>query len=117
MIIPDEKGTAEHAAPLPGTPPCFTGRYCRVVAEGGLPQCSLLVRGLVLGEGDATDRALQKAKGLNDGTVVHLVVRRTAKVNYSVQGSNFELSISASDTADTVKRCAFICGLQTWFQN
>lgn len=68
--------------------------------------CSLLVRGLVLGEEDESDRALNQATGFSDGTVVHLVVRRTAKVNYSVQGSNFELSISASDTAETVKRCA-----------
>ena len=66
---------------------------------------SLLVRGLVLGEEDGTDSALQRvSSGLSDGTVVHLVVRHTAKVKYSVQGSNFELSISASDTAETVKR-------------
>jgi len=59
----------------------------------------------VLGEKDASDKVLQHvSSGLADGTVVHLVVRRTAKVNYSVQGSNFELSISASDTAETVKR-------------
>ena len=71
--------------------------------------CSLLVRGLVLGEEDGTDKALQRvSSGLSDGTVVHLVVRHTAKVKYSVQGSNFELSISASDTAETVKRCDLI---------
>ncbi len=63
-----------------------------------------MVRGLVLGEEDGSDRILQRANAFNDGTVVHLVVRRTAKVNYSVRGSNFELSISASDTAETVKR-------------
>ncbi|CAL5224925.1 g7694 [Coccomyxa viridis] len=68
---------------------------------------SLLMRGLVLGEEDGTDKALQRvSSGLSDGTVVHLVVRHTAKVKYSVQGSNFELSISASDTAETVKRRA-----------
>ena len=59
----------------------------------------------MLGEEDASDGALQRvSSGLSDGTVVHLVVRHTAKVNYSVQGSNFELSISASDTAETVRR-------------
>ena len=58
----------------------------------------------MLGEEDGSDRILQRANVLNDGTVVHLVVRRTARVNYSVQGSNFELSISASDTAEDVKR-------------
>lgn len=63
------------------------------------------MRGLVLGDEDGTDKALQRvSSGLSDGTVVHLVVRHTAKVKYSVQGSNFELSISASDTAETFKR-------------
>ena len=78
---------------------------CAQMLKRSMAWCSLLVRGLVLGEEDATDKALQRvSSSLSDGTVVHLVVRHTAKVKYSVQGSNFELSISASDTAETVKR-------------
>lgn len=84
---------------------CAACRLIPILSQWCLACCSLLARGLVLGEEDASDKVLQHvSSGLADGTVVHLVVRRTAKVNYSVQGSNFELSISASDTAETVKR-------------
>lgn len=62
------------------------------------------MRGLVLGNGEELDRALAKKGRMDDGAVVHLVIRRTAKVDWSVQGSKFELSISASDSAETVKR-------------
>jgi hypothetical protein len=69
---------------------------------------SLVVRGLVLGNGEQLDRALARKGQLNDNAVVHLVIRRTAKVDLSVKGSKFELSISASDSADTVKRWALL---------
>lgn len=66
-----------------------------------------MVRGLVLGSGQDVGRELAARRGpLDDNAVVHLVVRRTAKVSWSAQGNKFELSISASDSADTVKRCA-----------
>ena len=66
--------------------------------------CSLVVRGLVLGKGEQLDRELARKGPLDDNAVVHLVVRRTAKVSYSAHGNEFELSISASDSAETVKR-------------
>ncbi|CAL8472363.1 g11906 [Coccomyxa elongata] len=68
---------------------------------------SLVVRGLVLEKGERLkDRELARKGPLHDSAVVHLVVRRTAKVSWSAQGNEFELSISASDSAETVKRRA-----------
>lgn len=67
--------------------------------------CSLVVRGLVLEKGERLkDRELARKGPLHDSAVVHLVVRRTAKVSWSAHGNEFELSISASDSAETVKR-------------
>ena len=72
--------------------------------------CSLVVRGLVLEKGEKLkDRELARKSPLHDSAVVHLVVRRTAKVSWSAQGNEFELSISASDSAETVKRCGLAC--------
>lgn len=68
--------------------------------------CSLVVRGRVLASDEELEGALAcAAPDSGDEAVVHLVVRRTAKVGWSVQGSNsFELSILASDSADNVQR-------------
>ena len=70
---------------------------------------SLVVRGVVLRSGEELEGALTRAAGPeaggSDDAVVHLVIRRTAKIEWSVQGSNFELAILASDSADIVRRC------------
>ena len=68
--------------------------------------CSLVVRGQFLRAGEEVERMLMDTDSSSDGgAVVHLVVRRTAKLSWSVCGSSsFELTISASDPADLVKR-------------
>ena len=70
-----------------------------------------MVRGRVLASGEELEGALARAAPEpGDEAGVHLVVRRTAKVAWSVEGSNsFELSILASDSADNVQRWLSCC--------
>ncbi len=67
-----------------------------------------MVRGQFLRAGEEVERALTETDSSSDGgAVVHLVVRRTAKLSWNVCGSSsFELTICASDPADLVKRWA-----------
>jgi hypothetical protein len=76
-----------------------------------LPLRSLVVRGRVLASGEELEGALARAAPVpGDEAVVHLVVRRTAKVGWSAAGSDsFELSILASDSADNVQRWLSRC--------
>lgn len=68
---------------------------------------SLKLRGLVVDGHSALDKAVAKLERErpDDGAVVHLVVRRDAKVAWQATGDNqFELSITTTDTAESVKR-------------